>query len=75
MPATQGNRAAGRDAIATALDIKDVIANGDAHGHHVHAPTVSAVRELLVTDLAAQFSEERAPNKERLRAIFDRRVR
>jgi hypothetical protein len=76
MPAIEKpNRCTARDAFATALDIKDAIANGDEHGHHVHAPAARAVRDLLITDLAAQFSEEMAPNKERLRAIFDRKVR
>jgi len=76
MPATENpNRSTARDAFATALDIKDVIANGDEHGYHVHAPAARAVQDLLVTDLAAQFSEGMAPNKERLRAIFDRKVR
>ena len=64
---------AARESLARAMDIKTVVHQKNEDCCHVHAAANTAVNELLVNDLSCEF-ESASPSKERIHALFDRKV-
>lgn len=63
-----------RDKLAIAMDIKNAVDHSTKHAHHKHAAGLHVLHEMLVSDLDAAFQQGTPPSKEKVHAIFDRKV-
>jgi hypothetical protein len=60
--------------LAVAMDIKAAV-DGHLHKHDHHPAENRGLHELLVSDLDAEFEKGTPPSREKLVALFDRKVR
>ena len=60
--------------LAIAMDIKNAVGHSIKDGHNAHDPESQGLHELLVSDLDAAFEHSTPPSKEKLHAVFDRKV-
>jgi hypothetical protein len=62
-----------RDKLAVAMDIKTAVGE-HAHGYERHTAQNGGLHEMLESDLANEFQQSTPPSKDKLHALFDRKV-
>ena len=64
----------GSQALARAMAMKDAVSNPEEFNAHMHRTSdIAGLEEVLVTDLDAELTAA-APDRERIKALFDRKV-